>query len=170
MKKTFKKLIAVLLAGAISVSMFACDIVKLNSERVSDQVVATVQVYDGAPKEEITNSQVMSAYSSYGYYYVQNLGYTVKKTVEVILNSLIQNKVYVQNAENYFENLDGYAKTEGKKAWDPERYLTAEEVTEAEYQVKKSVNEAIDNYVPAKETEKKEDYSATARTAPTNAS
>ncbi len=170
MKKTFKKLIAVLLAGAISVSMFACDIVKLNGERVNDQVVATVQVYDGAPKEEITNSQVMSAYSSYGYYYVQKLGYTVKKAVEVILNSLIQNKIYVQNAENYFENLDGYAKTEGKKAWDPERYLTAEEVTEAAYQVKKSVNEAIDNYVPAKETEKKEDYSATARTAPTNAS
>lgn len=175
MKKTLKKLIAVLLASAISVSMFACDIVTLNNERVSEQVVATVQVYDGAPVEKITNSQIMSAYSSYGYYYVQNFGYTVEETVELILNSLIQNKVYVQNAMNYFNNLDGFVKntefdaTFGNDDWNPSKYLTAEEILDAKYEVRKSVNTAIENYMPAKETESKEEYTATARTAPTGA-
>ena len=156
----------------MSLSAFACDLVTVDMKRADEQVVATVQVFDGAPKEEIKNIHVKNVYMTNGAYYIYTMGYTVEEALDYILDSIIDSKINVQLALNYFNELGSdYAdlNTSITNVWSAERYLTAKEVAEANYNVKKSVNDTIDTYLPEKEEDPSESYTEKVRAVPTGA-
>ena len=172
MKKRLIKLLSLVLVVIMSLSAFACDLVTVDMTRADEQVVATVQVFDGAPKEEIKNKHVKNVYMTNGAYYIYTMGYTVEEALDFILDSIIDTKINVQLALNYFKELGtDYQDLNPSvtNVWDVERYLTAEEIAKANYNVKKSVNETIDSYLPVEEEDPSESYTETVRAVPTGA-
>ena len=84
MKKRLIKLLSLVLVVVMSLSAFACDLVKVDMTRADEQVVATVQVFDGAPKEEIKNKDVKNVYMTNGAYYIYSMGFTVEEALDYI--------------------------------------------------------------------------------------
>ena len=172
MKKRLIKLLSLVLVVVMSLSAFACDLVKVDMTRADEQVVATVQVFDGAPKEEIKNKDVKNVYMTNGAYYIYSMGFTVEEALDYILDSIIESKINVQLALDYFNGLGtGYAdlNTDEDDIWSAKRYLTGEEIAQANYNVKKSVNETIESYLPAEDEEPSESYKEKVRAVPTGA-
>jgi hypothetical protein len=172
MKKTLLKIITFIMAIVMTASMAACDLVTIDNEKVNEQVIATVKVYDGAPEESITNQQLLNLYYTYAPTYIYYYGYTAEEAADAILETMIQSRVYAQNAMNYFNNLSNYADLNAQVTdiWDVDRYLTQDEITEAEYNITKSVNDAIDGFIEEDEdVTEEESFAPTVRTAPTGA-
>ncbi|MBQ8426317.1 MAG: hypothetical protein IJX16_00970 [Clostridia bacterium] len=173
MRRKFLTFITIILAMIISVSsLSACKLITTDNERDMNQVVATVQINDEAPFDEIYKRDMIMAYLNYGYMYEQYYSYTRTQVFNMIIKNLIENRVYVQNAMEEFEGddekFDITLNTE-KAKWDLDRYLTADEITNAEYLSKKSINELIDSYEKSEDEENKESLTETVRTAPTDA-
>ena len=166
MKKRLIKLITLLLSVVIGIAGFSgCRLVTKNSDRDLDQVVATVNVNQ---EEYIYKKDLVMGYMNYGYLYVQYYGYTAKQTYNLIINNLIDNRIVVQVAyEEFEENAD---KDETKAKYTPERYLSAEEITDAKYSAYKSINDMLDSYSEDNSyTEKKDTLGVDVRTIPTDA-
>ena len=107
-----------------------------------------------------------------GAYYIYSMGFTVEEALDYILDSIIETKINVQLALDYFNSLDSdYAdlNTNENDVWSAKRYLTAKEIAEANYNVKKSVNETIDSYLSAEDEEPSESYKEKVRAVPTGA-
>lgn len=115
MKKLFAKITSLAVVSVMSIFMLSgCQLITTNAERDMAQVIATVAV-DDALKEDVYKRELVSAYNSSGYYYVQYQGMGEKETYELLLESLIKNKILVQqsrlaltgassiNEEGYFE-------------------------------------------------------------------
>ena len=174
-----------MLALIISVSsLSACKLITVNDERDLNQVVATVQINKDAPKEEILKKDMIMSYLNYGYMYEQYYGYTREKVFTMIIKDLIENRVYIQNAIEEFNSgdsvFDSIPKNKGYDKWDLDRYLKIDEtdadeknhvneIVEAEYFAKKTMNEIIDAYEKQEDEEQKESLSEEVRTVPTNA-
>lgn len=173
MKKTLLKFITFILAIVMTASMAACDLVTVDHDKVNEQVIATVKVYDGAPEEKITNQQLLNLFYTYAPTYVYYYGYTMEEAADAILETMIQSKVYAQNAMNYFNSLGADYKDLNASitdVWNVDRYLTADEIVEAEYTITKSVNDSIDSFLEEDETSTEEEsFKPTVRTAPTGA-
>lgn len=184
MRRKFLTLITLMLALIISVSsLSACKLITVNDERDLNQVVATVQINKDAPKEEILKKDMIMSYLNYGYMYEQ-YGYTREKIFTMIIKDLIENRVYIQNAIEEFNSgdsvFDSIPKNKGYDKWDLDRYLKIDEtdadeknhvneIVEAEYFAKKTMNEIIDAYETQEDEEQKESLSEEVRTVPTNA-
>lgn len=174
MRRKFLTIITVILAAIISMSsLSACNLVTTNDERDMNQVVATVQI-ENAPLEEIYKRDMITSYLNYGYMYEQYYGYSRDKVFTMIINNLVQNRVYVQNAMLEFDNAKGEGEfgitlNNEKAKWDLDRYLTADEITFAEYSAKVSINDLITSYEDADEEEKKDTLTETVRPTPTDA-
>lgn len=174
MKKRIITFITVILSVIMSIAGFSgCGIVTSNTERDLDQVIATVNVNR---QENIYKKDLVMGYLNYGYIYTQYYGYDAAKTYNLILNNLIDNRIMVQVAYEKFENGDtdaGIAKRvndDTKSQYTPERYLTAKEITDAQYSTYKSINDLLDGYSEDKSnTEKKDGMIYDVRTVPTDA-
>lgn len=195
MRKILTKIATLVLIVALSVTAFAgCGLVTTDTDRDMAQTVATVKIADGIEAEDILKSEMLSAFMSYGYLYVQSYGYTTEATYELILKNLVQNKIIIQEsrrvlAETYNEMIADATKANTEfltyfkdnatangveinpsnaDAENLQKYLTAYEIAQAKYNVRKSVNQLIDSYEAAEdeETEEKEDVTYEVRSTP----
>ena len=141
MRKFVVAIVSLLVAFVLSFSTLAgCGLVEVNNEKDMNQLVATVSIGEGAPKDEIYKKDLIIAYLNYYYMYEQYYGYTRAQTFQLILDSLINNRVYLQNAIKQFAG-------EGADIdWTGEKYLTEEEKAEALYSAYKDMNDLIANY------------------------
>ena len=174
MRNLLKKLTCLLVTLVMCVSFLGgCNLITTDSERDLNQVIATIKISDDVAEEHILKKDVVMAYINYGYYYQQQ-GAEMGQIVESIVSQLINNRVYVQNAIVKFEtNEDIYANKivdSSKKVGELERYLTDEELTDAEYNVCKDIDELIDAYNEDKPADKVQDTMIEeVRTVPTGA-
>ena len=99
MRKILTKIVTLFLITVLSVTAFAgCALITTDTDRDMAQVVATVQIEDSITADNIHKIEMLSAFMSYGYAYVQQYGYTVEATYEMILQNLVQNKIIIQGA------------------------------------------------------------------------
>lgn len=196
MKK--KNFLAVSMATAISLScLTGCELIVTNNRKDMEQVVAQVNIaksddfaaggiyaeYASAiDMQTITKREMVSYFVNTGYLYVQSYGYTYSQTFDLIVTSLVNQRIVSQYAKAYFFELsktsteysytmDGYT-AYVEAAENPEiaayRYfLTDDEYNQAVYSLNKNINNSIDSYerrIIANNDDKK--Y-ATPRTLPT---
>jgi len=174
MRKIFVAVAAIMLALVMSVTAFGCNLIETDTEKDMNQVVATVQISSDVEPDDIKKQDIVMAYLNYGYQLEQQNGYTREMAINYILDSLIANRVYLQNAIIKFEKgekpFDGQIVNPAKEKGDLERYLTEDELIEAEYTAKKDMDDLIANYVETKDGEKVGDtYTAEVRAIPTGA-
>lgn len=174
MRKIFVTVAAIMLALVMSVTALGCNLIETDTEKDMNQVVATVQISSDVEPDDIKKQDIVMAYLNYGYQLEQQNGYTREAAINYILDSLIANRVYLQNAVIKFEKgekpFDGQIVDSSKDKGDLERYLTEEELIEAEYNAKKDMDDLITNYVENEVGEKVGDtYTAEVRAIPTGA-
>lgn len=88
-----KKILSLLLAFVLSVSMFAgCNLVTTDDKTYYTATVATITYGDGT-KEDISKRELITAYSSYGYNYVDNYGMTLKEAIMETLDTVVESKL-----------------------------------------------------------------------------
>ena len=98
MKKLPKLLICLGLTGSILFT--GCSLVQRNSERYLNRTVAS------CGEITVSKQELLNAYNSYGYQYVQNYGYTAEKAVSTLLDELLNNKIILQEAKKYIKVTD----------------------------------------------------------------
>ncbi len=174
MRKIFKTLACLIMSLLMSMTFLGgCNLVSVDNKRDMNQVVATVKISEDVPEaEKIYKKDIVMAYLNYGYYY-EYQGQSRADVIDFIVTQLISNRVYVQNAILKFDTNQGiyagHIQDATKDKWDIEKYLTAEEKTDAKYSTYKDMNDFIDNYVEDNEDKINDTLSATVRTVPTNA-
>ena len=103
MEKTVKKLASLILVLFMCVSVFAgCSLVERDSERYLNATVATIE-YESGQSEDISKRELLTAYNSYGYYYVQN-GSTVEEAVKQTIEELVERKLTIKAVKDYYKN------------------------------------------------------------------
>jgi len=186
------KIISLVLVVVCSLGILSgCSLVKTDMEKDGNLKVATVQIENGINKTNIYKKDMYAAYVSYGYYYVNNYGYTLADTYQMILDNLIQNAVVVQyakkelvrvydeivNSTDELTDFRQYFKENAKIAnttqtltvnSDIDLFLTEYQIAESLYNVKKSITDLIDSFIETEEEveEEKESVSLTARANP----
>lgn len=171
MKKIITMLMSLILAATMCVSVFSgCALVQKNNTRDMNQVVATVKIGEDAPKDEIYKRDVVIMYVNYGYQFVQSYGWTVERTIQYLLDALIDNRILAQKAcEVMYDALSEEDKAKITEKYDADNYLTDDMKAEALYNTNKAFNDIIDSYIQEEDEAEKEDYSETVRTTPTGA-
>ncbi len=128
MKKLLFKLIAVISLVAVTFGTFAgCALFKVNQDRDMAQIAVKVDISDGAVEGVATNiykRDLTAGYISYGYYYVQNYGYTTAKAYQLVLDNLVNNAVIIQQSKERLSSAD----YKDKVYTDDVKILTAADV------------------------------------------
>lgn len=102
MKKFVAKILSCSLAVVLALFVLnGCALITTNAERDMAQVIATVEV-DSALKEDVYKRELVSAYNSQGYYYVQYMGMTVEETYNDMLEDIVRNRILKQQAKLAF--------------------------------------------------------------------
>ena len=137
-----------------------CSLVERDYDRYYNQVVAVVEHNDTGKRAEITKSELISGYQSYGYTYEQYNGKTREEAFAMTLTALEDRKITLMTAEDEFQvNSDGTG-------------LTTKEKTYIYQQVVDSLNSNLESYydeiVGTQEDESSDDitfegYSKTAK-------
>ena len=78
-----------------------CSLVTRSDKNYYEATVATVSYVDGS-KENISKRELITAYNSYGYNYVNNYGYTKKQAVKQTLKTVIEKKLTVKAVGQYY--------------------------------------------------------------------
>lgn len=143
---------SMILALVMSFSALGCNLITVDNEKDMAQVVAVIQIEENVPKQENTiyKKDIVMAYMNYGYYYEQN-GTSREEVIKMIVNSLINTRVYVQVAVSEFDKNEGVFANQIQNPsitdkWNPERYLTSDEIVEAKYQTEHDIDELIESY------------------------
>lgn len=171
MKK--KNIVCGVLASSVAVAATfgGCSLVSTNPGADMNQVIAEVDISKAAAlssefsedytaavgSTSIIKRELVAYFINYGYSYVQNYGYSYEETFNYLLDSLIENAVLVQYSTMYL--LEKKVADEGESVLDTFKdkksegeiakyeYLLGEdskEVKIAEYNLRYSVNSAID--------------------------
>ena len=170
MKKFWKTLASAALAAVMGVSAFGCNLIETDLERDMSQVVATVQISEDAPVENIYKRDLVLMYINYGYSYVQQGTYTQAQVFEMLMEQLVNNAILVQNAVKAKAEQLGITENIYDLEAHMNEYFTEEEQQEALYNTNKALNDVIDSYKDAEEEEEESETSSeTVRTVPTGA-
>lgn len=170
MKKFWKTLASAALAAVMGVSAFGCNLIETDLERDMSQVVATVQISEDAPVENIYKRDLVLMYINYGYSYVQQGTYTQAQVFEMLMEQLVNNAILVQNAVKAKAEQLGITEDIYNLEAHMDEYFTEEEQQEALYNTNKALNDVIDSYKDAEEDEEESETSSeTVRTVPTGA-
>ncbi len=164
MKKIFVKIASIVMIFVMCLSsLVGCGLVTTDTERDMNQEVATVQIDKGAPKDVIYKKDMIMSYLNYGYMYEQYYGYTSAQTFELIIDSLVNNRIFVQSIIK--------AQYEDAKGWNVENYLSEDAKLEATYATIKSMNDFVESYIGHDHAAHSKVDTAweTVRTVPTNA-
>ena len=78
-----------------------CSLVTRSDKNYYEATVATISYVDGS-KENISKRELITAYNSYGYNYVNNYGYTKKQAVKQTLKTVIEKKLTVKAVGQYY--------------------------------------------------------------------
>lgn len=175
MKKFFKAFLALVLAVLVSsAGLFGCKLVVNDNDKDMARVVATIDIGIGK-KDKVYKKDLVISYMNYGYVYEQYYGWTKEKTVNFIVDSLIETRVLVQSAIKEFDEKNLFinetpvkGSTTAPTKWETARYLDEEERIDAEYGAYQSMNALLDNYAEVDEG-KKDTSTVTERAVPTNA-
>ena len=79
-----------------------CSLVETNYGRYYNQVVAVVENKESGERAEITKSDLISGYQSYGYTYEQYYGYSREEAITETLTLLENRKITILTAEDEF--------------------------------------------------------------------
>ena len=170
MKKFWKTLASAALAAVMGVSAFGCNLIETDLERDMSQVVATVQISEDAPVENIYKRDLVLMYINYGYSYVQQGTYTQAQVFEMLMEQLVNNAILGQNAVKAKAEQLGITENIYDLEAHMNEYFTEEEQQEALYNTNKALNDVIDSYKDAEEEEEESETSSeTVRTVPTGA-
>ena len=97
-----RKIATLLLVLVMCMSVFTgCSLVTRNDKNYYEATVATISYVDGN-KENISKRELITAYNSYGYNYVNNYGYTKKQAVKQTLKTVIEKKLTIKAVEQYY--------------------------------------------------------------------
>lgn len=170
MRRLLVAIASVVLSLVMGVTFLTgCNLVTVDNERDMNQVVAVVKLED-APEETIYKKDMVMAYLNYGYMYEQYYSYTQAQTFQLIIDNLVNNRVYVQYAMKEFNAKGLVVDNTITDVWDVSRYLTEIETNEVKYDAYKDMSELIDSYETETEEEKLGDTMIEAvRTIPTGA-
>ena len=176
MKKLGKLLICLSLASSIAFT--GCSLVQRNTERYLNRTVAQMG------EITVSKQELVSAYNNYGYQYVQYYGYTSKKAVKTVLDSLLNRKIMLEKAKEvikedngemaYFDGQTKIATIANKNVWQNavwtetfkavnEQIKTIEEKVKTERKITDTSTEQDEqtpSFDPYKEYEKKVEYEA----------
>ncbi len=167
-----KKTAAVGIAAVLALGALAgCDLVSVDLQKDYQQVIAEVDITkgedfasggkyaayaDAIESSSIVKRDLVASFMNVGYLYVESYGYSYEEAYDLIKNSLVNRAIYLQYAQVYFfesgdYTVEGYeaavnAAEEGDKDIAGLAYfLDEEEIAKAEYDVKVSLNTAIDS-------------------------
>ena len=167
-----KKTAAVGIAAVMALGALAgCDLVSVDLQKDYQQVIAEVDITkgedfasggkyaayaDAIESSSIVKRDLVASFMNVGYLYVESYGYSYEEAYDLIKNSLVNRAIYLQYAQVYFfesgdYTVEGYeaavnAAEEGDKDIAGLAYfLDEEEIAKAEYDVKVSLNTAIDS-------------------------
>ncbi len=181
---------------AVAATFGGCSLVSTNTAADMNQTIAVVDISKAAALDKqfedykaavgetsIIKRELVAYFINYGYSYVQNYGYTYEQTFNLLLDSLVENAVLVQystmylldklSAENSNAVNEFIAASKHSEAAKYEYLLNegkdevSDDVKIAEYNLRSSINSAIDTY--EKKILDEEDSSAgtDTRTTPT---
>ena len=153
-----------------------CGLISVDGEKDMNQVIATVKISDDMDAaEEILKKDIVMSYLNYGYMYEYSYGYTREEVVNMIVDSLISNRVYVQYVMQEFNKEAQNVVDNTKGVWDVDRYLTNgtsdpedNEIMDATYSAYKDMNNLITSYMDA-EDKVQDALPEAVRTVPTSA-
>ncbi len=98
MKKFLTKIVTLILSCVLLVATLSgCNLITTDVDKDMSLVVATVSIDDDI-KENVYKRELVSEYSSYGYYYVNYYGYSVADAYELVLDNIVKDKIIVQQA------------------------------------------------------------------------
>lgn len=98
-----RKFAALLMVLMVCMSIFTgCSLVTRNDQKYFEATVATI-TYTTGEKEKITKRELITAYNSYGYNYVDNYGYSKKEAIEQTLETIVDKKLTIKAVENYYK-------------------------------------------------------------------
>ena len=167
MRKLLLTITSLIIALVLSFSaLTCCGLITTDTEKDMKQVVATVQIDESAPLEEIYKKDMVTAYLNSNYY-SQLLGYQAPD-YNSIINSLVENRIYVQSAMKSISEKDSTIVND----WKVESYLDDKEKTDAEYSTLLNMNTIIESYVVHNHeahAEKNDTLWEAVRTTPENA-
>lgn len=95
--KKFSKFI-ICLCLMCSFVFAGCNLVQRNTDRYLNRTVATI-----GNEITITKKDLITAYNSYGYQYVQNYGYTAEKALKTTLDGLIDRQLVLTEAKKFIK-------------------------------------------------------------------
>ena len=132
-----------------------CSLVGRNEKKYYEAVVCTITYQDGET-EEITKRDLINAYNSYGYNYVENYGYEMKKAIETTLDTIVDNRLTIRAVENHYKNNP----TEGKMLNENETTYIWDKTYDAIYSnLRTYFNEVTGNKEYGEETEEEKNAS-----------
>ncbi len=171
MKRRLITLIALIMTVLIGCSsLMGCNLVTTDRDRDIEQVVATISIEEGF-KDEIRKKDLLLSYMNYGHSYEEQ-GYTQAQAVETIIDQLVNSKILLQHAMIQFNGqvapFDGVTLDDTKAITDPERYLTEEEIVDAIYSTRHSMEDFLESFEEHDE-DKADSLVEDVRTIPTNA-
>ena len=214
-KNTVKKTAALLLGLALTVGSTGCNFITTDSEKDLNQIVATVDISDSLENDEtysqyaddvaalisdgwlakdIYKSELVAYFLSVGMTYMQSYGYSAEDTFNMLMTTLVQQKIMTQYAVAYYlaeenganiseceayveanldESADADRKALMKKVLTLKYFLTenGEEMDDynfAEYSLKQSINGSLDSIETSYVTASDEEHDhASERTTPT---
>lgn len=170
MKKRLIGIMSFVLALFMSIACFSgCNLVTTDSNKEMNQVIATVSI-DENFNDEIYKSDLVVTYLNGGYLNETYYGYTRSQNIEVLVSGLVNQRIIIQNAYKTFEADDSFVKNTAYDVYNPLRYMSDEEVTDAQYQAYYSVNALFEGYQEAEAATNKDTVVGDVRTVPTNAS
>lgn len=98
MKKYFTKIISLMIVTVLAMfTLSGCQLIVVNAERDMAQDIAVVEI-DPALREVVKKKDLVSAYNSEGYYYVEYQGYDSEEVYTTLLEGIIKNKILIQQA------------------------------------------------------------------------
>lgn len=173
MRKISIAMTTILMAVLMCLStLFGCGLITTNYNRDMNQVVATIQIEEGAPKDVIYKKDLIAAYINHNSS-ENSHNHSDDNIFEEIVDELINDAVFVQYAMKYFadnptelDNDNVVITSENK--WKLETYLNAEEKIDSIFYAHQDINNLLDGYMD--EEEKVGDtYTGTIRVTPTGA-
>ncbi len=173
MRKISIAMTTILMAVLMCLStLFGCGLITTNYDRDMNQVVATIQIEEGAPKDVIYKKDLIASYINHNSSNSSH-NHSNDNLFDEIVDELINDAVFVQYAMKYFtdnpselDNDNVVITSENK--WKLETYLNAEEKIDSIFYAHQDINNLLDGYM--NEEEKVGDsYTGTIRVTPTGA-
>ncbi len=144
-----KRILCLILVLVLAVSVFAgCS----NSNDASQTIVT---IGKGTYKETVTYSDLVSMFQSYGIYYVYYYGLGVEETVDLLLDSLVQNRSLLYSATQNLPKVRDIGRVTADNKY--EQFFTEEEYNDILDYVDRYISTIIDDQEKELITAKDED-------------